>query len=152
MISKMKAFRALSELVERGLLTPDQAKNYEGMIEEAVSYRKLMISELGSLTGELYLKEEEAQHFVLHKIRLPLAKLSVPEVLLAEDDLEMEPWHNERYSESPAKAKFSAEAGEPWHISLLDRFRPDPQVVEWFRKRPRYEGAAERILKIAYGT
>lgn len=152
MISRKRALASLSLLVDRGLVTPDQAKGYAEMVRDGTSYRDLMLAELGKVVGELYVREEEAQKWVLHGLRVKLSYLSVPEVLLTEDDPSMEPWHRERYSEAKAKTKFEAEAAEPWHPSLRERFRPEGSVVSWFRKNPGVAGAARRILKTAYSV
>ena len=150
MISQKRAYRALEILVEKGLITPEQSKNYVGMIDERVSYRSLMLGELGTITGELYCREEEAQHKIIHRLHVSLADLSVTEVLVLEDELGVEPWHNERYSEAKAKGKFEQEAGEPWHVSLRDRFRPDPKIVAYFKRHPEFRKFSTAILKSAY--
>jgi hypothetical protein len=150
MISRKRAMKALDVLVDKGLLTPQKSKSFVGMIEEGISYKTLMISELGKVMGELYVREEEFQHKILHQLIIPLDKLSVPEVLLLEDQIGVEPWHNERYSEQSTKGKFEQEAGEPWHISLVERFRPDPVVRAYFRDHPEISQFAPSILKSAY--
>ncbi len=150
MISQKRAYKALELLVEKGLITPAQSKNYEGMIDERVSYRALMLGELGTITGELYTREEEAQHKIIHGLTIALENVSVPEVLVMEDELGMEPWHRERYSEAMTKSKFEQEAGEPWHVSLRDRFRPDPRVIAYFKRHPEFRKYSTAILKSAY--
>ncbi len=150
-ISRKRGYRSIDELIERGLITPEQSKAYAAMVKEGVSYRDLMIGELGKVIGELYVREEEAQHKILHDLTLNLTHLSVPEVLLLEDNIGLEPWHGERYSELKAKAKFEQEAGEPWHKSLLDRFRPDRRIRAWFRSQPSYKNLTREILRLAYG-
>lgn len=152
MISRKRAHHALSVLVDRGFITPDQAKGYDGLIEEGISYRAFMMAELGKITGELYIREEEAQHLAIHGLRIPLDKVSVPEVLVLADEISVEPWHNERFSEKPSKERFEQEAAEPWHPSLMARFRPDPGVLAYFKAHPEYAKFRSAILKMAYGT
>lgn len=152
MISRKLARNALRVLMEKGLITPDQAKVYDGIVEEGISYRAFMMAELGKITGELYVREEEAQHLAVHGIRVPLDKVSVPEMLVLEDDPSAEPWHNERFAEKSSKERFEQEAAEPWHPSLLDRFRPDPGVLAYFKANPEYGKYRSSILKMAYGV
>lgn len=149
-ISPIRAEKALRTLVRRGLISADQIPNYEGLIKEGVTYKALMVAELGPVIGELYIAEEEAQHWIMDSIRLNSAHISVPEVLLIEDNIIMEPWHEETYSGAPGKEKFEQEAAEPWHVSIREKYRPDPVIRRWFRRHPEYLSHKKRILSIAY--
>jgi hypothetical protein len=151
-ISRKRARVSLQSLLERGLITPDMALEHEGMIEEGVSYRTVMISLLGKITGELYVREEEAQHNVIHKIRISLDKLSVPEVMVLEDQIGLEPWHKERFSEMKTMERFRQEAAEPWHKCLLEKFRPDHKTGILIRSNPEIVALTPSILKMAYGV
>lgn len=151
MISRKRARSSLDALLERGLVTPDQAIGYNDLIEEGVSYKTLMISELGKITGELYVREEEAQHYAIHRIRISLDKLSVPEVMFLEDQTGLEPWHQEHFSEKRTKDRFEQEAAEPWHKSLLEKFRPDPRTQLYIQSNREIVQFTSSILKTAYG-
>lgn len=150
MISRRRGLASIASLIDAGKLTPDQAGTYEQMVKQGVSYRDLMLSELGKVTGELYLREEEAQALVKLGLTLDLSKMSVPEILWIEDSVTAEPHHLERYSELPTKRKFEEECGEPWHPSLKEMFRPDRRVVLHFKGIDHQRDTA-RILKLAYG-
>lgn len=150
MISRKRGLASLEALVNDGKLTPDAAIPYRKMVEDGLSYRALMIAELGPVTGDLYCAEEEAQALVKLDLRLDLAKMSVPEILWIEDSASSEPHHLERYSELTSKRKFEEEAGEPWHKSLLERFKPSPRVVAYFANLDHHR-ETKAILRIAYG-
>lgn len=150
MISRKRAWASLDILVDRGLVTPDQSKSYGDLIRDGTSYKDLMVAELGIVMGHLYIAEEEAQKHILHGLRMNLSFISVPEALLSEEDMNQEPWHLEHYSELRSKERFEAEAGEPWHLSLRERFRPDPKVVLWFHKNKDVASASAKIVEIAY--
>ena len=149
-VSPGKTRRALNELFRRGLISSEQVKNYEEMMYQAISYKSLMLAELGKTIGELYIAEEEAQHWVLHSVKLDAAHVSVPEVLLMEDDMGMEPWHGETYAGADGTEKFRQEAAEPWHHSLREKYNPDPTVTRWFMNHPSFAQKTKRILSIAY--
>lgn len=150
MISKRRAMASLNALLDQGKITPDQADMYQKMVDDGLTYKQLMLAELGKVTGELYCREEEAQAYVKLGLRIKLDAMSVPEILYVEDDSAAEPWHNERYSEASSKRKFDQEAGEPWHPSLRGRFKPDVSVLKWFASQD-HLASTRKILKMAYG-
>lgn len=150
MISKRRAMASLNALVNAGKLTPDQAGAYHVLVEDGITYKQLMLSELGMVTGEMYCREEEAQAYVKLGMHIDLSKMSVPEILYVEDDAASEPWHNERYGELASKRRFECEAAEPWHASLRSRFRPDHWILQYFKQVDHIQDT-RKILKMAYG-
>ncbi len=141
---------SLQQLLDDGKLTPDQAKDYEIGIYRGDTFKSLCIAELGLVTGELYVREQQAQLLILHNLRLKLEMLSVPEVLFIEDSHDTEPWHAEHFSELPMIKKYKQEAGEPWHHSLRERFEADKAVKLYFKGKAWSEKTMQ-ILKLAYG-
>jgi len=140
--------KSVAVLVDKGWITPDQGKFYESTVEEGVSFRTMAMGELGKIAGELYLREEEAQFRILNRIRVSLDSVSVPEVLVLVDSTES--WHQEHFSEKSTRGRFSQEAAEPWHPSLLEGFRPDPAVIAYFRAHHEFYRFSPAILKEAY--
>jgi len=149
-ISVDRATKALNILIRKGLISTDQIPGYRSMVKSGLSYKGLMLAELGKIIGTYYIAEEEAQHDVLHSMKLNLAHMSVPEVLLLEDTFVLEPWHQEAYSIISGTDKFQQEAAEPWHVSLREKYRPDKTVLKWFKTHPEYIPRIPQILKKAY--
>ncbi len=150
MISRKRGLSSLESLIEDGKLTPDAAIPYRKMVEDGLSYKNLMLAELGTVLGELYCMEEEAQALVKLGLKVDLAQMSVPEILWVEDSASSEPHHLEHYSELTTRKKFEEEAAEPWHKSLLERFRPDKRVLAYFANVDHHK-ETKAILRIAYG-
>ena len=147
---RFSGINAIEILMDRGLLTPDQSLSLEEMVRKGVSYKDYVLTHVGSALGTLYLKEEWAEHLVLHALDLEFDTLSVPEFYVLEDDITFEPWHRERFSTSPALTQFGMEAGEPWHVSLREKWKPMRDVREWFCSHPAYDDRRSEIIKKAY--
>lgn len=145
-----EGIEAIEMLMDRGLLTPDQSIPLESMVRKGVSYKDYVITHVGTALGTLYLKEEWAEHLVLHALDLQFDALSVPEFYVLEDDITFEPWHREKFATSSVMEQFCMEAAEPWHVSLRERWKPLNTIVEWFRSHPAYDDHRSEIIKKAY--
>jgi hypothetical protein len=121
------------------------------MVDNRLSFKGLMIAELGKIVGTYYVAESEAQYSVLHSTTLDLGHISVPEVLVLEDSPQFEPWHSDSFAILAGRDKFRYEAAEPWHVSLREKYKPDPDLKAWFTRNPAYEAKTPLILKKAYG-
>lgn len=153
MIDKEKGFAALGKLVAAGAASASDTDKYRRTVDSGLSYADVIVMELGAEMGMRYLKEEFIQHFHFTKEKLYFDKLSVPEVLLAENSNgpEREPWHKGLYSALSGPKKFQQESAEPWHPSLRNTFAPDPDVAFWFNKHPKFFEEAIKILSTVDG-
>lgn len=141
---------AIATLFKDGKLSTEDATRLSQMTERGVSYADLMIAELGKEIATRYLAEEYVQHIEFTGEGLAFDKLSVPEVLMIENEQE-EPWHQGAYSLLPGQKKFEQEAAELWHASLRKKgYKPDLDVTKWFNEHPAYSNIALKILKTVY--
>lgn len=152
-VSKKRAHAAIDTLLDRGFLVPSQETEYRIYANNRLSYKTFVIRQLGVVFGNLYVREEEAQHRILDSLSHKLVNISVPEALLLEDNLSVEPWHREKFSEKAGYERFEEEAGEPWHISLKGLYTPDKSVLAYFSNRTaEYAALAGKVLTMAYQT
>ena len=149
-ISKKRAHEAIDVLVGKGLITPDESLPLIDLVENKVSFRKWATDTLGKITGTLWMREELSQMYYLQDIKIDPNYLTVPEILLYQDDLLIEPWHKERFSRSDRVGRFCMEAAEPWHASLVSKYRKDPEVLAYFSQYPEYYQKAPDIVATAY--
>ncbi len=143
-------FEAIENLLDRGVLTPDQSIPYEKLVQKGVSFKDYVLSHVGTALGTLYLKEERVEHLVLYAVDLDLSTLSVPEMVLLQDDLTLQPWHQEKFSGSSIEMQFRMEASEPWHISLREKWKKVGEVSAWFASHPHYQVESEKVVATAY--
>ena len=144
------ALEAMENLLDRGVLTPDQSIPYEKLVQKGVSFEDYVLSHVGNALGTLYLKEERAEHLLLYGVDLDFSTLSVPEMVLLQDDITLQPWHQERFSSSQIEMQFRMEASEPWHISLREKWKKVGEISGWFALNPRYGEESAKIVREAY--
>lgn len=144
-IDKEKAGTALEGLAK--LIPGPQVIFYANTVEQDLSYAEFCLQTLGPKVGERYLSEQYVE-YLEYMVKAAFDKVSVPEVVLAELSGKQD-WHKAD-NFATVEALFSAEAGEPWHPSLREKYKPTPEVTTWFNDRPFSSKLSIRILTTVY--
>lgn len=145
-IDREKAGKALDELVKRGM-PREEAVSHANGVERDLSFALFCVQTLGPVVGNRYVSEQFVE-YLEYGAKIEFDKVSVPEVLLTEL-LTRQEWHKPDHVAS-METFFRAEAAEPWHPSLRDKYQPVSDAAAWFNDRPYSFKLAVRILTSVY--